>query len=198
MFPSVSSCHITCRQKTFSNYFFNKSASLRAIRNGTRCNRHSDRHACASRAGCIFALNHLLRVPASVSHRVLPPHVTESRHACTNHQPRKIRFGMGSSRDIPQTPASPPAAKAAMRHFSRPHGQGTRLPMANSAKYPENRIRAFSQWTCITALTDAGPEARAVIRRLETPYYAVQNPSCPTEKMLGTRQTFSILPAGEH
>ena len=32
------------RQKIFSGYSFNKSASLRAIRNGTCCNKHSDRH----------------------------------------------------------------------------------------------------------------------------------------------------------
>ena len=32
------------RQKIFRGYSFNKSASLRAIRNGTCCNKHSDRH----------------------------------------------------------------------------------------------------------------------------------------------------------
>ena len=32
------------RQKIFSSYPFNKSASLRTVCNGTCCNKHSDRH----------------------------------------------------------------------------------------------------------------------------------------------------------
>ena len=35
------------RQKIFSGYSFNRSARLRAIHNGTCCDKHSDRHAMA-------------------------------------------------------------------------------------------------------------------------------------------------------